>query len=86
MRVLLHAYNTCCQNLAGGVQNRIRKICALLVQRNIIAELFNPYQHKIDDFDILHIFMLKGETLSLMRLAKNRGLKIVLSSIINTVE
>lgn len=84
MRVLLHAYNTCCQNLAGGVQNRIRKICALLVQRNIRAELFNPYQHKIDDFDILHIFMLKGETLSLMRLAKNRGLKIVLSSIINT--
>lgn len=85
MKVLLHAYNTCCQNKAGGVQNRIKEIQSRLVQHNVIAELFNPYEHKVNDFDILHIFMLKSETLSLMRLAKSRGVKIVLSSIINII-
>lgn len=83
MRILLHGYDTCCQNESGGVQNRIRKIYSLLGERNIDVVLFNPFETKVKDFDILHVFMLSPETCSLIRLAKNNGIKVVLSSIVN---
>ena len=85
MRILLHGYNTCFQNESGGVQNRMRKIYSLLLSNNIETTFFNPYDSKIKDFDVLHLFMLKAETLPLIRLAKQRGVKIVLSSIVNTI-
>lgn len=85
MRILLHGYDTCCQNDSGGVQNRIRKIYSLLGEREVDVVLFNPFETKVKEFDILHIFMLSPETCSLMRVAKNNNVKIVLSSIVNTV-
>lgn len=85
MRILLHGYNTCCQNAAGGVQIRIRKILSLLKAAGIYVELFNPFETKVRDFDILHIFMLTPETHSLIALAKNNGVKVVISSIVNTI-
>lgn len=81
MKILFHAYNTCCQTESGGVQVRVRKIKSLLEQKGIQVDLFNPYESKLSDYDILHLFMLKEETAGLIRTAKHQGLKVVASSI-----
>lgn len=84
MKVLFHAYNTCCQTESGGVQVRIRKIKKLLEERGIQVDFFNAYETKIKDYDVLHLFYLKSETSSLISTAKKYGLKIVVSPIVNT--
>lgn len=84
MRILFHAYNTSCQTESGGVQVRMRKIKSLLEKEGIQVDLFNPYETKLNEYDILHLFMLKEENSELIRIAKNLGLKVVMSSIINT--
>ncbi len=84
MKILFHAYNTCCQTESGGVQVRLRKIKSLLEKEGVQVDLFNPYETKLNEYDILHLFMLKEENSELIRIAKNQGLKLVLSSIVNT--
>jgi len=83
MKVLFHAYNTCCQSKSGGVQVRIKKIKALLEERGIQVDFFNPYSTDIRDYDLVHIFMLTLESEPLISCAKSLGKKVVLSSIVN---
>lgn len=83
MKVLYQSYNTCCQNQSGGVQNRLRTIHNLLNKRGIIVDFFSPFETKVEDYDILHVFSLSPESFDLVRFAKQKGLKIVLSPIVN---
>ncbi len=83
MKVLFHAYNTCCQNEAGGVQVRMRRIHDLLIENSIHVDYFSPFETKIRDYDVLHVFSLNLESLALMKVAKDCGKLIVLSSIVN---
>lgn len=83
MKILLHAYNTCCQSESGGVQVRIRKIKSLLEERGVRVDFFNPYTTDIRDYDLVHVFMLTLESESLINCAKTLGKKVVLSSIVN---
>lgn len=82
MKILIDSYNTCNQNKAGGVQVRIKKIVELLEEKGIEVDLFNKFNTKVKDYDILHIFMLTPENYSLIKYAKNQGLKVVISTII----
>lgn len=86
MKVLFHAYNCCCQNESGGVQVRIRRLQKLLSSKGVQVDFFNPYETKVKDYDVLHIFMLTLENQSLVDLAKSLGLKTVLSSIVSIRE
>lgn len=87
MKVLFHGYNICCQTDSGGVQNRIKSICSQLNQREgFEAQLFNPYEIKIKDYDILHLFKLNYENYDLIKFAKCLGKKVVLSSIVSLEE
>lgn len=83
MKVLLHAYNTCCQTESGGVQVRIRRIKSLLENAGIEADFFDPFKTQVRDYDVLHVFGLHAETERLISCAKTLGLKIILSSIVN---
>ena len=82
MRVVFQSYTTCCQNESGGVQNRLRKIAALLSERGIDTELFNPFETKLHRGDILHVFMNTLDNASLIQYAKSMGVKVVISTII----
>lgn len=83
MKILLHGYNVCCQTESGGIQNRIRAIHSLLNQREgVEADLFNPYESIIKDYDILHLFKMKDEQDELIEFVKRLGKKVVLSSVI----
>lgn len=86
MKVLFHAYNCCCQNEGGGVQVRIRRMQKLLTSKGIQVDFFNPYETKLRDYDVLHIFMLTLECQQLVDVAKSLGLKVVLSSIVSIRE
>lgn len=83
MKVLFQSYNTCCQNEAGGVQVRMRRIHDLLIENNVQVDYFSSFESRIKDYDVLHIFSLNIETLNLMKVAKDCGKLIVLSSIVN---
>lgn len=84
MKVLFQAYNTCCQTESGGVQVRVRKIKQLLENRGLYVDFFSPFSTKIKDYDVLHIFSLKEESLGVAITAKKLGLKVVVSPIVNT--
>lgn len=86
MKVLFQAYNTCCQTESGGVQVRIRKIKQLLENRGIQVDFFGTFNTKIKEYDVLHIFSLKEESLGVASTAKKLGLKVVISTIVNTTE
>ncbi len=82
MKILFQGYNTCCQNLNGGVQQRIRKIKELLKNKNIKVDFFDPFTTKVSEYDILHIFQVNVENLGLIQCAKKNNVKVVLSSIV----
>lgn len=83
MKVVIAGYNTCCMNPIGGVQIRIKKIYELLSKRNDVdVEYFRPMETNFNGVDILHLFKLEPEYYKLVRKAKNKGIKVVLSTII----
>ena len=83
MKIILHGYNVCCQTESGGIQNRIRAIHSLLNQRKgVEAELFNPYESRIQECDILHLFKMKDEQDELINYTKELGKRVILSSVI----
>ncbi len=81
MKVIIQGYNTCCQNKAGGVQTRIRKIASLLQERGVEVELFNPFESDIASCDVLHIFKLGVENQALVQAAKKQGKRVVMSAV-----
>lgn len=72
------------QNVGGGVQMRIGKMYQYLRGSSEISQvkLFDKWNDKIIDFDILHIFKDTIDSLELMAYAKAAGVKIVMSSVI----
>ena len=82
MKILFQSYNTCCQNKSGGVQNRVRTIRELLVKRSVTVDYFAPFSTRVEDYDVLHIFYLSPESFDLVRYAKQKGVRIVLSPIV----
>lgn len=82
MKVLLSSYNTVAQNVSGGIQVTISKIKRELIGRNIEVKLFNKWEDKVTDFDILHIFKLSIDDFGLISYAKNNNVPVIISSII----
>ncbi len=82
MKILIDSYSTCMQNDSGGVQIRIKKIMELLKEKNIIVDYFNKFSTKLTDYDILHIFSLNIENYTLIKYAKEIGLKVIISTVI----
>lgn len=82
MKVYIDSYNTCRQNSAGGVQSKILDTCEQLKTAGLEVSLFNKWEDKVEDCDILHFFKLSNEYESLLKLAKKKGVKIVISAIV----
>ncbi len=83
LNILIQPYNNFSQNAAGGVQTRVREYYKALCNRNDChVEFFDKLKHKIEEWDIIHFFKLSIEHYDLMIYAKNKGVKIVISSIV----
>lgn len=61
MKILFDSYNTCCQNKAGGVQNKIKDLYNCMLSKSYKVNLFNKWEHSLDDYDILHLFKVSFE-------------------------
>lgn len=82
MKILFDSYNTCCQNKAGGVQNKIKDLYNCMLSKSYKVNLFNKWEHSLDDYDILHLFKVSFEYWNLIKYAKSKGMRIVLSAVI----
>lgn len=81
MKILIQSYNTCSQNESGGVQIKLKNTISLLRDRGIKVDLFDKFNTKVIDYDILHIFRLDAENYDLIKYAKSMGVKIIISTI-----
>lgn len=82
MKILIDSYNTVTQNVCGGVNIKIREISKRLPTFAEV-KLFDKWNDKIQDYDILHVFSLSDEAYSLVNVAHKKGIKIVVSAIVN---
>lgn len=81
MKVLIDSYNECFQNDSGGVRIKIEYFLRYISEK-VDAKLFNKWEDKITDYDILHIFKPGMQNLSTISLAKRKGIPIVVSAIV----
>lgn len=82
LRILVHPYNNFAQNTAGGVQSRVRNYLAAMEKLDCNIAVFDKMRHKVEDWDIIHFFKLSLDHYDLMQYAKNKGVKIAISSIV----
>ena len=82
MKVLFDSYSTVFQNKAGGMQQRIRKIASLLTERGIQVDYFDKFSTRLDEYDVLHVFMLSSENYTIIKAMKALGKRVIISSVI----
>lgn len=80
MRVAFFVYPWAMQSPGGG-EILLLKTKEFLEKKGIDVTLFNQWEHKLKDFDILHVFGSVKDCLGLMEAAKNAGVKVVLSPV-----
>ena len=83
MKILVNTYDTAFQNKAGGVHRRIEKTCQFIRKFGCQIDFFDKFRTKVEDYDILHAYMIDVGNAGLIKYAKSKGLKIVLSSVVN---
>ena len=82
MKILVNTYDTAFQNVAGGVHSRIVKTVKTLRNAGITVDYFDKFKTRIEDYDILQVFMLDVTNFNLIKYAKDKGLKVVLSAVV----
>jgi glycosyltransferase involved in cell wall biosynthesis len=81
MRVAFTTYAAAFQ-CPGGGEIQLMKSRDILVHMGIEVVLFDPWTHRLKDFDILHMFSVQGGSYNLIAYAKNIGMPVVVSPII----
>ena len=83
MKIVITGNNACGQNQSGGIQNRVRQIYSrLMKKKDVEIEYFCPMTTKLDGCDVLHLYKLEPEYIALIKCAKRKGVKVVLSSVV----
>ena len=82
INVAIDSYNTVYQRGGGGIPMRIAKIQNGLSAEGINVALFDKWNDKLSDFQILHVFKDNIDSFAEIVYAKESGLKIVISSVI----
>ncbi len=80
LRVAFFVYPSAFQNVGGG-EILLLKTKEYLEKEGVGCKLFDPWNDKLDDFDILHVFGAIKDCLGLMQSARNKGVKVVLDPI-----
>ncbi len=80
MKVAFFVYPSAFQSPGGG-EILLLKTKEALERKGITVRLFNQWEDKLKDFDILHVFGSFRDCVWLMRTARSLGVKIVLSPI-----
>ena len=83
MKVLINSYNNVFQHDGGGIQMRVKNFFAQYnVLPDVDVKLFNKWEDKLRDFQLLHEFKVTVESYSILAAAKEEGLKTIVSSVV----
>ncbi len=82
MRVAVLSYPMLFQT-AGGLSMKVGRTVDALVRRGVDAHLFDPVRERLRDFDLVHVFAPYNGNHRLVEQAKNDGLPVVMSTILN---
>ena len=82
MRVAVLSYPMLFQT-AGGLKMKVGRTVDALVRRGIDARLVDPVRERLRDFDLVHVFAPYNGNHRLVEQAKNDGLPVVISTILN---
>jgi glycosyltransferase involved in cell wall biosynthesis len=77
---LIHAPSSAFQAPGGG-ENQLVQTAKHLEALGQSVRLFSPWSDRLEDFSILHLFGMSREGLELARIARKRGVPVVLSPI-----
>lgn len=80
IKVAFFAYPSAFQNIGGG-EILLLKTKEYLEKEGVFCKLFDMWNDKLSDFDILHVIGTVKDALGLMQTAKNKGLKIVIDPV-----
>lgn len=80
IKVAFFVYPSAFQNIGGG-EILLLKTKEYLEKLGVYVKPFDIWNDKLEDFDILHIIGAVRYCLGLMKTAKNKGLKIVLTPV-----
>jgi len=80
MKVAFYVYPTAFQNPGGG-EVQLLKTKEALAKLGVPIKLFDIWNDRLRDFDILHVFGSVKDALPMMEEAKRVGVKVVLSTI-----
>ena len=82
MKIYIDSYNNVMQQGGGGIPMRIRKFIQYYTGMSIDIKLFNKWEDKLADCDILHVFKVNIDSFAQISFAKQLGKKVVVSSVV----
>ena len=82
MKILIQGYNTCHQNIAGGVARRIDCFINALKNNGVECKVFDYWNDNIEDFDLVHFFKIQPEHYGLANYLRHKNKPYVLSTIV----
>lgn len=80
MRIAFFVYPSAFQNIGGG-EILLLKTKEYLEKDGVYCKLFDTWNDKLDDFDILHVIGAVKDCLGLIQTAKDKGIKVVLDPV-----
>lgn len=81
MRVGLLSYPMLFQR-EGGLQVQLRATLEALVQLGVQAELVDPHRHRLDEYDVIHVFSAINGNYRIVETAAEMGVPVVLSALV----
>lgn len=82
MRILIQGYNTCHQNIAGGVAGRILSLINALENNGVQCKIFDYWNDKIEDYDLVHFFKVQSDHFALGDYLQFKKKPYIISTII----
>lgn len=81
MRVGLLSYPMLFQR-AGGLQVQLRATLDALVLQGVQATLVDPHRHRLDEYDVIHVFSAINGNYRIVETAAEMGVPVVLSALV----
>ncbi len=81
MKVAFFTYPAAFQNVGGG-EIQLIKTREYLEKAGQPVDLFDPWRHRVEDYDLLHVFSSVKDCLGLVQVARSRGVKVVTSPVL----
>lgn len=80
MKILIDSYSNISQNICGGVRIRIEEYLKNFNREIDEVKVFDKWNDKIEEYDVYHVFLATMDSYSTVKLAKQKGLKVVVSA------